>query len=529
MANFLDRTGLEIVWARIKAKFIAQPTAADVEAGNIAVFTKTTSGNSTVVGVADSGFTIATSVPSGAIFTDEHTTKEGHYTPSGETYTPTANNTNLDWEDAVITEIAKDSKGHVVSVTTTKLPANPVDPNTVTSGDTLAADKIVLGNGNKTLKTTSYKLGAATFEGTPAATTVATEAGVVAYVTGAVAGLSGAMHFRGNVNALPEDTTGYEAGDVIIVSSTHKEYVTDGTSWIELGDESSYALANNVVNSWQGTGDSYITVVPTSATNGAVTATIQHNTVTRGAYSQKGTALKVPQITTDAAGHVTLIDEVNIDFSSAVFNGKLKLLGSEIDAVATDSGFSANSNSDVTISFAKTGDSIDSITTSGGTVTINGVDSLKNPNALSVTTGTFSGTAGALSNGYDGSDAKTLTFDSTTAAAPANFQTPGRIQFTVTTDGHIKGEYLLPSNAFEDTYVTSFFATGGDGTGTQGDTVLVTLGRNQGSVPGYIPAATSAASGVMTSSQVTKLEGIDAGATADGALTESEIIAACPY
>lgn len=527
MANFLDRTGLEIVWGRIKAKFIAQPAANSVTADHVATFTVTGTGNNTVIGVQDSGYTIATSVPASAVFTDEHTTKDGHYTPTGETYTPTANNTNLDWEDAVITGIAKDSKGHVTGVTTTKLPANPVDPNTVTTSDTLAADKIVLGNGNKTLKTTTYKLGAATFEGTPAATTVATEAGVVAYVTGAVSGLSGAMHFRGNVNALPEDTTGYESGDVIIVSSTHKEYVTDGTSWIELGDESSYALANNVVNSWQGTGDSYITIVPTSATNGAVTATISHNTVTNGAYSQKGTSVKVPQITTDAAGHVTLIDELPIDFSTAVFNGGLKLLGSESGAVATDTGFSANTNSDATITFAKTGDSITSITTSGGTVTINGVNSLKNPNALNVTTGTFSGTAGALANGYDGSDAKTLTFDSTTAAAPANFQTPGRIQFTVTTDGHIKGEYLLPSNAFEDTYVNSFVAAGGDGTGTQGDTVLVTLGRNQGTVYGNIPAATSSASGVMTSGQVTKLEGIDANATADGALTEQEILAAC--
>ena len=528
MANFLDRTGLEIVWGRIKAKFIAQPAANSVTADHVATFTVTGSGDNTVIGVQDSGYTIASNVPASAVFTDEHTTKAGHYDATADTYTPTANNTNLDWEDAVITEIQKDSKGHVTSVSTTKLPANPVDPNTVTTSDTLAQDKIVLGNGNKALKTTNYKLGAATFEGTPAATTIATEAGVVAYVTGAVSGLSGAMHFRGNVNALPENTTGYESGDVIIVSSTHKEYVTDGTSWIELGDESSYALANNVVNSWQGTGDSYITIVPTSATNGAVTATISHNTVTNGAYSQKGTSVKVPQITTDAAGHVTLISEVDIAFPT-VGTGKLKLLGSEANATATESGFDANSTADVTLAFAKTGDSIDSITTSGGTVTINGVDSLKNPNALNVTTGAFSGTAGALTDGYDGSATKTLTFDSTTAAAPADANSTGNVKFTVTTDGHIKGEFKLPANAFEndDTYVTALTATGGDGTGTQGDTMEVVLTRNSGSVTGYLPAATSSVSGVMTSGQVTKLEGIAAGATADGALTEPEILAAC--
>lgn len=61
-----------------------------------------------------------------------------------------------------------------------------------------------------------------------------------AQVQAAIAGLSGAMHFRGVVNALPESVAGYESGDVILVGS--KEYVCDGTKWVELGDESIYAL-----------------------------------------------------------------------------------------------------------------------------------------------------------------------------------------------------------------------------------------------------------------------------------------------
>ena len=667
MANFLDQTGLGIVWARIKAKFIAQPAANTVTAEHVATFTKTGSGENTVIGVQDSGFTIASSVPASAVFTDEHTTKAGHYDASADEYTPTANNTNLAWEAAVITGISKDSKGHITEVFTTKLPANPVDPNTVTSGDTLTADKVILGAGSKGIKASTYGLGGANFEATPSSTTLATEQGVLNYVTDAVAGLAGAMHFVGmtedtmtdgaTTNPTISGVSSFAAGDVVI-DATETEFVfgTD-SKWHKLGDANSYALANNVVNSWQGTGDSYITVVPTSATKGAVSATFTHALVSNGAYSAKGSTTKVPQITTDAAGHVTLISEQDIAFpvisvagktgavvldsfkvgtkngsaaavdqveyngsaakslyfSSAEAtetnvqfsvsedgivtgtvsaaatpgNGALKVQGTSGNATAT--GFTANASSDGTIVFAKTGDSISGITTSGGTVTIAGVDSLKNPNALNVSAGAYSGTAGALADGYDGSATKSLIFDNTAAAAPANVSSTGNVQFTVATDGHIKGEFKLPENAFKDTtystgvgldysgttfkahlkdetansgastkdtsskgglyavevdsngdlavrvpwendntYVTGASFAGGDGTdATQGETVKATLTRNSGEVVGYIPVATTSASGVMTKGMVTKLNGIEDNATADGALTEAEIIAAC--
>lgn len=61
-----------------------------------------------------------------------------------------------------------------------------------------------------------------------------------AQVQAAIAGLSGAMHFRGVVDKLPETVAGYESGDVVLVGT--KEYVCDGTKWVELGDESIYAL-----------------------------------------------------------------------------------------------------------------------------------------------------------------------------------------------------------------------------------------------------------------------------------------------
>lgn len=68
----------------------------------------------------------------------------------------------------------------------------------------------------------------------------------MADITTAVAGLSGAMHFEGVKESVPTDFTGYESGDVIIVSN--KEYVFDGTSFKELGDETIYALKGEISN-----------------------------------------------------------------------------------------------------------------------------------------------------------------------------------------------------------------------------------------------------------------------------------------
>ena len=89
-------------------------------------------------------------------------------------------------------------------------------------------------------------------------TDVPTAAAVYTYVqsqTGGLAGLSGAMHFRGTTatqpsgSTIPTDILDYnngskspEAGDVILYGS--QEYVWNG-SWILLGDEGSYALKSN--------------------------------------------------------------------------------------------------------------------------------------------------------------------------------------------------------------------------------------------------------------------------------------------
>ena len=67
---------------------------------------------------------------------------------------------------------------------------------------------------------------------------------------GQIGGVTGALHFKGVVAELPVDLSTYSEGDVILVGN--KEYVCndeDGTkSWVELGDEGSYALKTTTIN-----------------------------------------------------------------------------------------------------------------------------------------------------------------------------------------------------------------------------------------------------------------------------------------
>ena len=72
-----------------------------------------------------------------------------------------------------------------------------------------------------------------------------------------IADLSGAMHFLGDVAEKPTSSkvtindkeVTAKAGDIVIVPSTSKEYLYNGTSWLELGDEVLYALKDGVISS----------------------------------------------------------------------------------------------------------------------------------------------------------------------------------------------------------------------------------------------------------------------------------------
>lgn len=96
------------------------------------------------------------------------------------------------------------------------------------------------------------------------------KAATMSDITDTMANLNGAMRFKGVVESIPTDNTGYIGGDVIIVGT--KEHVFDGTKWIELGDETTAGtlIAGITGNS---TGAVSKTVTAHTQANGVVTLT----------------------------------------------------------------------------------------------------------------------------------------------------------------------------------------------------------------------------------------------------------------
>ena len=111
---------------------------------------------------------------------------------------------------------------------------------------------------------------------------IPTATAVVNYVldkTAGLSGLTGAMHFKGAVAAIPPTSGTYESGDVVLGPS-NKEYVYNGTDWIELGDEGSYVLQTSQttdtideVTSWNDGTLPQLTVTDTAVSNVSVTTT----------------------------------------------------------------------------------------------------------------------------------------------------------------------------------------------------------------------------------------------------------------
>ena len=100
---------------------------------------------------------------------------------------------------------------------------------TISTNLTALTGKVTTAEGNiSTLSTTVDGLG----------TRLTTAEGEIDALQGQIGGLTGAMHFEGVVEELPENVEGYEKGDVILYGN--KEYVSDGTKWVELGDEGSH-------------------------------------------------------------------------------------------------------------------------------------------------------------------------------------------------------------------------------------------------------------------------------------------------
>ena len=106
------------------------------------------------------GHTIGKDVPADAEFTDEKTTKDGHYTPAEDASSQIGANASGgadSWDFNVVTGLTlkRDSKGHVVgiSVSSKKVPANPnTDHQTDKAGHYIPADEKTLSPDTSVLR-----------------------------------------------------------------------------------------------------------------------------------------------------------------------------------------------------------------------------------------------------------------------------------------------------------------------------------------------------------------------------------------
>ena len=461
--KFLDYSGLETLWGRIKALFVAKPSANSVTDGHVATLTKDENGN---IGVADSGFTIGKSVPSDAVFTDASVSDAAHhYVASGAS----AGTHGVSTARYYIKTITTDAAGHVTGVTTgneTEVNSNSATlqitatdkTNTrfSTSETSSSWIKFTSGTNKFTVSdgTNSFEVGVtpsiennvtgtgtsgnlAIWNGTGTLTSravvssindsnsIPTSAAVKDYVDSTTSGLTGAMHFIGVTTTTLEDgdttstlagddlvkTTGFVSGDVVISGNT--EFVWTGSSWEELGDEGSFAYKT-------------VSITGTGALEGGGTLesdrTITHKTSNLGITQDtsygptadvSGTdtaTIKVPQITVDKYGHIVGVSErtyTSVDHTYDVNDSKFSI---NVDTTNDVAYTTANASSPSFVKFVSGTNISLSTDTANHTITINATDTDKYVNSAAFSDDTTSATKGKkLTLTRGGSDSETVT------------------------------------------------------------------------------------------------------------------------
>ena len=170
------------------------------------------------------------------------------------------------------------------------------------------------------------------------------KAATMSDITDTLASISGAMRFKGVKESLPADNSDYINGDIIIVGT--KEYVFDGTKWVELGDETT---AGTLITGIKGSS--------TSTADKTVTAHTQANGVVTLTYSD--IAIKEGQV--------------------AGLTNKLTTMQGEIDAEETRAAAAEKANADAikVINGTDTGKSMRQV---AGEVATGGLEGLTNAN-----------------------------------------------------------------------------------------------------------------------------------------------------
>ena len=154
---------------------------------------------------------------------------------------------------------------------------------------------------------------------------------VAAYVANKTAGLTGAMHYKGAVAAIPPASGTFASGDVVILTGSNKEYVYDGSDWHELGDEGSFAMKTVTITAGNGL---------TGGGSLEANRTIAHavpNSVASNVTAATGTFIN--GITFDEFGHVTSVatgEATTYTFAEGSTNGAFQVTpdGGEAQSVA---------------------------------------------------------------------------------------------------------------------------------------------------------------------------------------------------
>ena len=167
-----------------------------------------------------------------------------------------------------------------------------------------------------------------------------------------IGGLTGAMHFKGAVSSLPTDLTSYSAGDVVLFGN--KEYVLNdnsGTkSWIELGDEGSHLTKTEAANTYATKSDLSSVAQNASAkidksvltAKGDIIYASAANTPTRLGIGANGKVLKV------VSGVPAWSDDNNTHNSHIIYSGKKADGSTDISSGAASSGNMTLGDSGVT-------------------------------------------------------------------------------------------------------------------------------------------------------------------------------------
>ena len=203
---------------------------------------------------------------------------------------------------------------------------------------------------------------------------VATEADVKAVVDK----FSKSLTYKGMLNELPTDVSGYKAGDVIIVKTL--EYIFDGTKFDQFGDEGIADAVKKSLSSDPQSGATNKTITSIVQTNGMVTATYDEISISGDqvqvpkADGTEGTETlnaRLDAIKAGASADVTALEEKVTANTTAinVLNGDVETVGSVdkkindkvIGLVSTVSQDAAEANGQLALTVVQNNGTLESV------------------------------------------------------------------------------------------------------------------------------------------------------------------------